>query len=62
MCSRLDFAARLRLVYNGLHLMSPTFPSYGTGRDGCEMRSATSRVTSALMVRSAVLAEILAAF
>lgn len=59
---RLDFAARLRLGYNGLQLKSPTFPSYGTGRDGCEMRSAASRVTSALVVRSAVPAEILAAF
>jgi hypothetical protein len=36
--------------------------SYGTGRDGCEMRSAASRVTNALVVMSAVLAEILDAF
>lgn len=62
MCSRLDFAARLRLDYDGLRLISPILPSYGTGRDGCEMRSAASRVTSALVVRSAVLAEMLAAF
>lgn len=26
MCSRLDFAARLRLAYDGLQLISPTLP------------------------------------
>jgi hypothetical protein len=37
------------------------FPNNGTGRDGCEMRLAAPRIASALVVRGAVLAEVLAA-
>lgn len=53
--SGLHFAARLRLASDGLQLISPILPSPESRPDDCEMRSAVSRVTRALLVRSAVL-------